>query len=236
FQLRSRTVQEGCHFKLSCIVQAHPPAKIRWLFNGIEVTRIDPDMKLEFSYGMASLEVDRIMAEHSGKYTCMAYSEAGEASTECMVKVQAGKEKAVPRAPKASRITKKTKTVEEFDEEFEEFKRQEDEDIAARKIQRGLKTMRSRSRTSEDGEQHEEHHHEEHHEVHEDGFHEVRHVESHEEVHESKSVEIDTSSGHQLEITDVTEEAHEENEIEDDAEGDEAPHKGYKGPVVVVKP
>ncbi|WP_411026530.1 hypothetical protein, partial [Salmonella sp. s54395] len=77
---------------------------------------------------------------------------------------------------------------------------------------------------------------EEHHEVHEDGFHEVRHVESHEEVHESKSVEIDTSSGHQLEITDVTEEAHEENEIEDDAEGDEAPHKGYKGPVVVVKP
>lgn len=45
-------------------------------------------MKLEFSYGMASLEIDRVMGEHSGKYTCIAYNEVGEATTECMVRVQ----------------------------------------------------------------------------------------------------------------------------------------------------
>ncbi|XP_071854761.1 twitchin-like isoform X8 [Apostichopus japonicus] len=251
FQLRSRGVQEGSHGKLSCIVQAYPPAKVRWLFNGNEVTRSDPDMKLEFSYGMASLEIDRVMGEHSGKYTCIAYNEVGEATTECMVRVQVGKEKAVPRGASKSRISRKTKK-EDFDEEFEEFKRQEDEDIAARKIQRGLKTMRSRSRTDEEDEHHrehhEEHHHEEHHEVHEDGFHEERHVQRHEERHEESYEEHqdDTSSGQQVEITDVTEETHEENEIQEGEEGAEdegdvdaavtTPHAGYKGPVVVVKP
>ncbi|XP_030829655.1 twitchin isoform X2 [Strongylocentrotus purpuratus] len=88
FKLRSRIIQENSGFKLSCITAGYPEPKVTWYFNGELIPKGSTDYKQEYGYRLCSLDLDRALLSHSGRYSAVCQNSEGSGETECIVKVQ----------------------------------------------------------------------------------------------------------------------------------------------------
>ncbi|XP_041468950.1 twitchin-like isoform X3 [Lytechinus variegatus] len=88
FKLRSRIIQENSGFKLSCITAGYPEPKVTWYFNGELIVKGSGDFKQEYGYRLWSLDCDRALLSHSGRYSAVCENSHGTGETECIVKVQ----------------------------------------------------------------------------------------------------------------------------------------------------
>uniref|UniRef100_H2YHI4 Myosin light chain kinase, smooth muscle n=1 Tax=Ciona savignyi TaxID=51511 RepID=H2YHI4_CIOSA len=72
---------------LSCHVTGTPTPEVSWKVDG---QRLEPeDGEVGFKAGVATLVLDDVMKEDTGRYECVATNEAGSASSGCNVTVQA---------------------------------------------------------------------------------------------------------------------------------------------------
>lgn len=83
----SLLLRTGQPLKLSCKVQGSPVLVITWFKNGSEITA-DHRQSVSFDSSIATLEIENCCIEDSGKYVCVASSEAGRDECSSSVKVK----------------------------------------------------------------------------------------------------------------------------------------------------
>ncbi|CAH1785273.1 unnamed protein product [Owenia fusiformis] len=87
FGLRERIIQEGIGVKLICCVEAKPVPTITWYFNNKEI-RNSSSYTIQYSTGVASLEIMACELSDAGKYTCIAENAKGTEESSCRVVVE----------------------------------------------------------------------------------------------------------------------------------------------------
>ena len=58
------------------------------MLNGEVIPKVHPDFKQEYSYRMAVLEIEKVTAETSGRFVCIAENSMGTDETECLISVE----------------------------------------------------------------------------------------------------------------------------------------------------
>ncbi|XP_071479592.1 twitchin-like [Diadema antillarum] len=122
FKLRSRIIQENSAFKLSCITAGYPEPRVQWFYNGELIPKASPDYKQEYTYRLATLELDRALIEHSGRYACVCENSYGTGETECIVKVQVRDAKKTQEHLETRSSRRKRTEIESDDSSFREYR------------------------------------------------------------------------------------------------------------------
>ncbi len=83
FLLRPRVIQLKNSVKLLCCLKSKPPPDIKWLRNGMELSKAD--YAQAYSDGVATLEIASCEMRDAGRYTCRATNYLGEDETSAQV-------------------------------------------------------------------------------------------------------------------------------------------------------
>nr|XP_056717065.1 myosin light chain kinase, smooth muscle isoform X2 [Euleptes europaea] len=80
-------VMDGSQVIMTVEVSANPPPEIMWLHNGKEIQETE-DFHFEKKGNECSLYIQEVFPEDTGKYTCEAWNDLGEAQTQATLTVQ----------------------------------------------------------------------------------------------------------------------------------------------------
>ncbi|XP_050302710.1 titin-like isoform X2 [Anthonomus grandis grandis] len=86
--LVNTTVKEGSEICLDCIIVGQPEPEVIWYHDGRPVKE-SPDVQLLFQGDRCSLVIKDALPEDSGEYKVVALNSAGEASSQCILSVEA---------------------------------------------------------------------------------------------------------------------------------------------------
>ncbi|XP_028846560.1 myosin light chain kinase, smooth muscle isoform X1 [Denticeps clupeoides] len=85
--LKDLKVMDGSQVTMTVEVMANPPPEVVWLHNGKEIQESE-DFHFEREGNQCKMLIQEVFPEDTGKYTCEAWNEVGEARTEASLTVQ----------------------------------------------------------------------------------------------------------------------------------------------------
>lgn len=85
--LRDKRVEHGANVKLTCNIGGEPEPTVQWRKDGQPIESIIERFVMEYSFGVASLEIKSVIASDAGQYTCIAVNPAGQAATTATLRV-----------------------------------------------------------------------------------------------------------------------------------------------------
>ncbi|CAH1390712.1 unnamed protein product [Nezara viridula] len=85
--LRDKRVEHGANVKLTCNIGGDPEPIVEWRKDGQPIESIIDRFVVEYSFGVASLEIKSVIASDAGQYTCVAINPAGQAATTATLRV-----------------------------------------------------------------------------------------------------------------------------------------------------
>uniref|UniRef100_A0A3B5BMM1 Ig-like domain-containing protein n=1 Tax=Stegastes partitus TaxID=144197 RepID=A0A3B5BMM1_9TELE len=90
-RVESVTAVLGNTVKLQGTLKGSAPITVKWMKDSDILRDDDPNIKMLFEHGVASLSITTVAIGHGGKYSCQAVNEAGQQKCEATLTVQAPK-------------------------------------------------------------------------------------------------------------------------------------------------
>uniref|UniRef100_A0A3P8STD5 Ig-like domain-containing protein n=1 Tax=Amphiprion percula TaxID=161767 RepID=A0A3P8STD5_AMPPE len=87
-RVESVTAVLGTTVKLQGTIKGSAPITVKWMKDSDILRDDDPNIKMLFESGVASLSIATVVISHGGKYSCKAVNEAGQQKCEATVTVQ----------------------------------------------------------------------------------------------------------------------------------------------------
>lgn len=85
--LRDKRVEHGANVKLSCNIGGEPEPTVQWRKDGQLIESIIGRFIMEYSFGVASLEIRSVISSDAGQYSCVAINPAGQAATTATLRI-----------------------------------------------------------------------------------------------------------------------------------------------------